>query len=116
VNGTTNWLTLNMNAAEVTMTLAADRKSATGGIVGGVLKTDDLVGQINQLGYAQGWCTQSFFPNLITTIQQASDIMSDGTQDPTKTCDGISIGLGLQMTQAQRGAVGPAKPTQMACP
>ncbi len=42
--------------------------------------------------------------------------MSDGTQDPTKTCDGISIGLGFEMTLAQRGGVGPAKPTQMACP
>ncbi len=115
-NGGTTWVTLTMSAAEVTMTLAADRKSATAGIVGGVLDTEDFVAQINQLGYALGLCSSSVLTSLITTIRQASDIMSDGTQDPTKTCDGISIGLGFAMTQAQRGGVGPARAMQMACP
>jgi hypothetical protein len=49
-------------------------------------------------------------------IQQASDILTDGTQDPTKTCDGISIGLGFEMVDAARGGVGPASATLMACP
>jgi hypothetical protein len=112
----TTWLTLTMSAAKVTMTLAADRKSTTGGVVGGVLDTEDFVSQLEQVGYAFNLCNQSGFAGVITSIRQASDIMSDGTQDPTKTCDGISIGLGFEMTLAQRGGVGPAKPTQMACP
>jgi hypothetical protein len=34
---------------------------------------------------------------------QASDILSDGTQDPTQTGDGISIGLGFNATVVQLG-------------
>jgi hypothetical protein len=36
-------------------------------------------------------------------IAQSSDIMHDGTQDPTQPCDAISIGLGFDATQAQLG-------------
>ena len=61
-------------------------------------------------------CNQAVFTSLITQIRQASDIMSDGTQDPRKTCDGISIGIGFDATQAQRGAVGQALPTAQSCP
>ena len=40
---------------------------------------------------------------IIEQVKRASDIMVDGTQDPTKTCDGISVGLGFE---AQAGALG----------
>ena len=33
------------------------------------------------------------FNNVLTAVRQASDIMADGTQDTTKMCDGISVGL-----------------------
>jgi len=37
--------------------------------------------------------------------------MSDGTQDPTQTCDGISIGLGFDGALVQVGAaVAPTSP------
>jgi hypothetical protein len=42
--------------------------------------------------------------------------MADGSQDPSKTCDGISMGLGFEMNEAQLGDVGPANPVGMACP
>jgi hypothetical protein len=116
VNGRTNVLKLKLYAAEVTMNLSADRKSATGGMIGGVLNTEELVTQVNAVGYTLGLCGNSLLTNLLTQVRQASDIMSDGTQDPTKTCDGISIGLGFEMKQAQRGDIGPASPTQMTCP
>jgi hypothetical protein len=109
---------LMLQAAEVTMTLSADRKSATGGMLGGVVNTAALVTEMKKVVYAlqPSLCSSAVLTNLITAVQQASDILTDGTQDPTKTCDGISIGLGFEMVDATRGGVGPASATLMACP
>jgi IPT/TIG domain/Collagen triple helix repeat (20 copies) len=114
--GKSSSLNLKIYAAQVTMTLASDRKSATGGMIGGVLKTAEFVQEVKKLAYLLNYCGVGSLPTLITDIWQASDILSDGTQDPTKTCDGISIGLDFEMTQAQRGDVGPAQPVGLACP
>jgi hypothetical protein len=54
--------------------------------------------------------------SLITAVRQASDILGDGTQDPTKTCDGISMGMTFTMAPAQIGSVGPAESVGMSCP
>jgi hypothetical protein len=112
----TTSIKLTLHAAQVTMTLAADRKSATGGILGGVLDTEELVAEVNKIGYSTGLCNSPLFTNLLTTIRQASDIVADGSQDPAKTCNGISIGLGFEMREVQRGPVGPAAPVAMSCP
>jgi hypothetical protein len=42
--------------------------------------------------------------------------MTDGTQDPTKVCDGISVGLGFDMKPAQIGVVAPPAAPSMSCP
>jgi hypothetical protein len=109
-------LTLTIHDARLTMTLAADRKSATGGLVGGVLDTEDVVAQVTSIGASLGLCASAVLPNLVTQVRQASDILADGTQDPTKTCDGISIGFGFTMAPAQIGGVGPASPQATTCP
>jgi hypothetical protein len=108
-------LTLTVHAAQVTMNLAADRKSATGGIIGGVLNTEEFIAEVKKVGYAQKLCGP-LLDGLLTQMRQASDIMSDGSQDPAKTCDGISIGLGFDLKEVQIGVVGPATPPGMACP
>jgi hypothetical protein len=115
VNGTTTWLNLKLYAARVTMTLSADRTTATGGMLGGVLNTEALVTELGKVGALIDMCTSPSFANLITTVRQASDIMADGTQDPAKACDGISIGFTFQMNQVQRGNVGPATPSGPSC-
>jgi hypothetical protein len=108
-------MNLRLYAARVTMTLSADRKSATGGTLGGVLNTEELVTEVQRVGYLLGLCNSSMLPNLITLVRQASDIMADGTQDPTQTCNGISMGLTFEMKQVQRGNVGPATPPGATC-
>jgi hypothetical protein len=41
-------------------------------------------------------------------IRKSADILVDGTQDPTRVCDGISIGLGFSVRASARGvSVGP---------
>ena len=41
--------------------------------------------------------------------------MQDGTQDPTKTCDGISIGLGFDAELVQLGPIAPPAATPNPC-
>ena len=106
---------LTLYNAHITMTMSADRKSATGGMIGGVLNTEEFVAEINKVGYLLQLCGNPFFDNLVTQVRQASDILADGTQDPTKMCDGISMGLGFDMSPAELGDVGPANPVGMAC-
>jgi hypothetical protein len=41
------------------------------------------------------YCSPGTKDFLITAIRQASDMLSNGTQDPNATCDAISVGLGF---------------------
>lgn len=107
---------LTLYAARTTMTLSADRKSALAGTIGGVLNTEEFVTEIKKVGALLQLCDSPLFATLVEQVRQASDIMADGTQDPTKTCDGISMGLGFDMIQALIGAVGPASPVGASCP
>lgn len=107
---------LTLYNARIKMTLAADRKSATKGMIGGVLNTEEFVAEMKKVGYLLQLCGNPLFDNLVTQVRQASDILSDGTQDPSKECDGITMGLGFDMYGANIGDVGPANPVGMACP
>ncbi len=109
-------LKLTLYAAQTTMTLSDNRKSATKGIISGVLNAEELVTEVKKVGALLGLCEQAIFGNILTQVRQASDILTDGTQDPNKECDGISIGLGFEMKEALIGAVGPATPAGMTCP
>ena len=111
----TTSIKLTLYAAQTTMTLSADRKSATGGTIGGVLNTEEFVAEIKKVGALLGLCDGALFDSLLMQLRQASDIMADGTQDPTKVCDGISMGLGFEMKQVLLGDVGPAAPIGASC-
>ena len=98
------------------MTFAADRKGATSGRIGGVLNTEEFVAEMKKVGALLNDCDSLLFAGLLTQARQSSDIMADGTQDPTKVCDGISMGLGFEMKEVQIGDVGPAAPIGATCP
>jgi hypothetical protein len=107
---------LTVYSAKLTMNLSADRKSATGGVIGGVLNTEEFVAEVKKVGALLDLCDSPVFANLITQVRQASDIMADGTQDPNQTCDGITIGLGFEMKEVKLGDVGPVTPVGDSCP
>jgi hypothetical protein len=106
---------LTLYAAHITMTMSADRKSATGGMIGGVLNTEEFVAEVKKVGFLLQLCGNPLFDNLVNQVRQASDIMDDGTQDPMQVCNGISMGLGFDMSAAQIGDVGPANVVGMSC-
>ena len=116
IKGKSASIKLTLYSATATMTLSEDRKSATGGTIGGVLNTEEFVAEVKKIGVLLDFCGNALFDGIITQVRQASDIMADGTQDPTKICNGISMGLGFEMKEAQIGDVGKAAPVGMACP
>ncbi len=111
----TTSLKLTLYAAQIKMTLGPDRKSSTKGIIGGVLNTEEFVAEVKKIGVLLDLCDTQVFNNILDEVRRASDILSDGTQDTSKTCDGISIGLGFEMKEGLIGDVGPTTPVGMSC-
>jgi hypothetical protein len=98
-------LPLHLNHAVLTMNLDATHQTVKGGIVSGVAPTADFQ---NQLAMIAGlvdptFCSGPVIQSILQQIGQASDILQDGTQDPTKSCDGISVGLGFDAVVDQLG-------------
>jgi hypothetical protein len=107
---------LTLHAAQITMTLSEDRKTATGGMIAGVLDATEFLDQVKKIAWMLEICDSDQFQYAVAAVLQASDIMTDGTQDPTKVCDGISIGIAFEMKEVLIGEVGPPAESGMACP
>ncbi len=105
-------LVLAIHHGRFTVQLSPDHKTGTLGNIGGVLDTEEFVQSLKQLAgsLSSSLCSGTTFDSIATQIRQASDIMKEGVQDPTRTCDGISIGLGFETTAALLGQPGPASP------
>jgi hypothetical protein len=105
-------MSLTLHHAVVTATLDANHQGATVGEISGVLGTEEFVTTVKQLAgtFDPTLCTSSVLTSIEDQIRQASDIMQDGTQDPTMMCNGISIGLGFTAKSIQLGGIGPASP------
>jgi hypothetical protein len=120
VSGTKGNVTLNLSIsgftlaltianAVITVVMDSTHHHGTMGIIAGVLNTQELTTQLRQVAgsFDPALCTGLTIDSVITQIVQASDILSDGTQDPTKTCDGISIGIGFSAELVELGPVVP---------
>lgn len=85
--------------------------AASNGIIAGIIKTEELINGLTKIAgrFNSKFCKQEELATIVESIRSVSDIMSDGTQDPSKTCDGVSIGLGFEATQI-------ANPTKVADP
>jgi len=74
----------------------SDAAHLASGTIAGVLETNELVATIR---FAAGVISTSLcgdaFDGVAQQIEQAQDILSDGTNAPQVPCDAISIGLGF---------------------
>jgi hypothetical protein len=112
-------LDLTIGSAQIAFDMDSTHHYGSNGTIAGVLNTQTLINELQKVAGAfdPAFCdpTNPTFQSIATEISQASDILSDGSQDPTKTCDGISIGLGFNAALVQLGSVaapttGPANP------
>jgi len=103
-------LTLTISEAVVTMDLASPRSGGgSQGLIAGVIETEPLIEELRKIAgsFDTGLCEGSTFDSIADQLRQASDIMADGTQDPSQVCNGISVGLGFDTKIVQLGAVAP---------
>jgi hypothetical protein len=89
---------LVIHRAVVTATIAPDGASATGRI-GGVVSADELATNLSHVG-GKLPCECPGLDGVLTQFRGAADMLVDGSQDPTKTCDGISIALEFEAVRA----------------
>jgi len=109
-------LNLAINHPVVTMLLDAAHQKATRGIISGVIQTSSLIQQLEIAVYPEPTlCPDDSSESGLAPIAEASDILQDGTQDPTQTCDGISIGLGFDALPVQLGPTAPPLPQPFPC-
>jgi hypothetical protein len=93
-------LDININQAVIT----CDHKTkgaCTNGTIAGIINSEELIMQLKGVAgrISTSLCQGSAFMSIAQQIQQASDILSDGTNASGKPCDGISIGLGFDATE-----------------
>ncbi len=102
-------LNLTIGQAVIATKLGADHKTASEGTIAGIIDTESFIEELRKVAGAfdEGLCSGSTFDSLANQLRQASDIMKDGTQNTAAECDGISIGLGFDMTEVQLGPVAP---------
>jgi len=101
-------LNLTISSAVITMDLGGDHNTASNGTIAGVLDTEAFIGELKKVvgAFSTDLCQGGAVESILNQIRQASDIMSDGTQDATKTCNGISIGLGFDASNVTLGPAG----------
>ncbi|WP_437291575.1 hypothetical protein [Sorangium sp. So ce406] len=110
-SGTTIGLTIRN--VRIAMDLAPDHKSVVKGTIAGVLETAVLAEELRSvIGAVQpGVCEGSGIETILDQVRRASDIMKDGSQDPSQECDAISIGIGFTAKQVQLGEIAPPATT-----
>jgi len=103
---------LHVHHAVVSFQLDAAHKHAAQGILSGVLNTEELTTEMKKIAgsFDPSLCSGATIDSIIAQITQASDILSDGSQDPTKDCDGITIGLGMDLEIVKIGTIADPEP------
>lgn len=108
---------IKIYAARLKVTLAPSHEGGALGQLGGYVKTEEFVQTLRSFAGILGKeaCT-IFDASLADKLRQASDIMDDGTQDPTKTCNAISVGMGFTLRKVGlAGVADPASPPADYC-
>lgn len=105
-------LPLTIKHGVVTMNLDATHTGARMGTIAGVISVEALVASIKYVAgnFDSSLCASPTIDSIGSQVEQAADILQDGTQDPTKSCDAISIGLGFDAQVVQLGAIAPPDP------
>lgn len=105
----------------LTMDIAPDGRSATHGIVSGILRTDEVIQRFREAApaIAPATCNSKqpidLLAAMLAQIGEASDILTDGTQDPSRECDGISFGMGFEARAVNLGDVVPSSVVVAKC-
>jgi hypothetical protein len=107
-------LSFPLTHVTVSMQMSPDGASATQGILSAIIPAEDYVAYVHAiLGCVLPDLRDPETLSAIDAeIRATADILIDGSQDPTRPCDGISVGLGFE---AQAVELGPVVATTSSC-
>jgi hypothetical protein len=111
-------VTLPLTNPVFVMTLDASHGSATNGTISGVIEVEAFKTEFRKAiaQFDASFCGPNpTVDSILNQIEQAADIMLDGSQDPTKECEAISIGLGFNAARVVLGGAGMSKQVQDPC-
>lgn len=105
-------LPLKLSHVRLSMKLDPDHQGATLGQLGGVIDTEAFIASLQKLvgQFDPAFCDGATFAALANQYRQASDILTDGAQDPNQTCNGISFGMGFKAKTVKFGQVAAKEP------
>jgi hypothetical protein len=111
-------LVLRVHRPIVTLELSEAHDGSPRGVLAGVLDVDETTTALRDwLGRSShSLCEGGALEGLLRQVEDSADIMKDGTQDPSASCDGISFGVGFQATAVEVTEVGPPRALAEACP
>ncbi len=94
-------LALTINKAIISFKHNPAGKALDEGTIAGVINTEEFVNGIASVAgrFSTELCAGATVEGIKGSIRSASDMLSDGTQDPSRSCDGISVGLGFTAKQ-----------------
>jgi hypothetical protein len=104
---------------QILMTVADDNSRATNGTLAGVIDTQQFISILQSVAgqISTSLCSGTAFESIATQIEQASDILGDGTNEAGVPCNAISIGIGFDAIGAELGGVvTPAAPPNPCSP
>jgi cysteine-rich repeat protein len=78
------------------------------GMFGGRVRSSDLIQSFRQIGLCPGSGLDPFYKDLVQYIQQEADVTADGTDDPQRDCDAISLGIAFEASQLTPGPLASA--------
>jgi len=104
----------------MTMRLAADHKTASGGILAGALPLSVIDTVVKPIAIETGFCPGTpLYETTLATVLKFPDVViaSPTLNDPDKPCDGVSIGLGFETAPilAPTKVVDPPPPVASKC-
>jgi hypothetical protein len=111
-------LNLQITQATISMKLDESRSQASEGTIAGVIEVETLISELRKVAgsFSQSLCEGTTFDGIANQLRKACDILADGTQDPNKTCNSISVGLGFDALPVQLGEVSdPVPPGEDPC-
>lgn len=99
--------TVPLGHVRITGTFSPDRSRILDGNLSAVIDTEAFVQEFKKYAgsISLSLCSGSTIDGISHQFRQVSDILQDGTQDPTKPCNAISLGLGFEATAVKLGPV-----------
>lgn len=88
----------------VAISVGSSSDEVSSGTIGGIVPVESLLAEVRQaVGHASSaLCDLAAFETLAVEVRGAADSLADGTQDPSRVCDAISVGLGFDAVTVVR--------------